>query len=167
MKAHAPRLSTRLLARVLACAACLSAPVSAQTITESIPMHALGTFEVKIQPQTADNPPAQASGLGRLSLDKRFQGDLEATGQGEMLASGDGTKSGAYVAIEKVTGTLHGRSGSFVMVHRALMVQGTPQEWTVVVVPDSGTGALEGLSGSMQIIIAGGKHSYDFNYTLK
>jgi len=167
MKAQALFLFTRLSARLLACAALLPVSVSAQTTTESFPMHALGTFEVKIQPQTADNPPAQASGLGRLSLDKLFQGDLEATGQGEMLVSGDGSKSGAYVAIEKITGTLHGRSGSFVMVHRALMVQGTPQEWTVVVVPDSGTGALEGLSGSMRILIAGGKHSYDFSYALE
>lgn len=148
-------------------AACLPAAASAQTTTESVPMHALGTFEVKVQPQTADNPQALASGLGRLSLDKLFHGDLEASGQGEMLASGDGTTSGAYVAIEKIAGTLHGRSGSFVMVHRALMVRGTPQEWTVTVVPDSGTGALEGLSGSMRIIIADGKHSYDFSYTLE
>jgi hypothetical protein len=152
---------------LLACTSCLPAAAAAQTDKESVPMHALGTFEVKVQPQTADNPPAQASGLGRLSLDKRFHGDLEASGQGEMLASGDGSKSGAYVALEKITGTLHGRSGSFVMVHRALMVQGTPQEWTVTVVPESGTGALEGLSGSMRIVIEGGKHSYDFSYTLK
>lgn len=129
-------------------------------------MHALGTFEVKVQPQTADNPPARASGLGRLSLDKLFHGDLEASGQGEMLASGDATTSGAYVALEKIAGTLHGRSGSFVMVHRALMVRGTPREWTVTVVPDSGTSALEGLSGSMRIAIADGKHSYDFSYAL-
>jgi hypothetical protein len=134
---------------------------------ETIAMQALGTFEVKVQPQNADNPPAQASGLGRLSLDKRFHGDLQANGQGEMLASGDGTRSGAYVALEKITGTLHGRSGSFVMVHRALMVRGTPQEWTVTVVPDSGTDALAGLSGSMRIVIEAGKHSYDFNYSLQ
>ncbi|WP_343042682.1 DUF3224 domain-containing protein [Pseudoxanthomonas sacheonensis] len=159
MKALAPLL--------LACTACLPAAASAQTVTESVPMHALGTFEVKIQPQTADNPPAQASGFGRLSLDKRFHGDLEATGQGEMLASGDGTASGAYVALEKITGTLHGRNGSFVMVHRALMVRGTPQEWTVTVVPESGTGALEGLSGSMRIVVEDGKHSYDFSYALE
>ena len=149
---------------LLACTACL--PAAAQTTTESVPMHALGTFEVKVQPRTADNPPAQASGLARLSLDKLFHGDLEASGQGEMLASGDGTASGAYVALEKITGTLHGRSGSFVMVHRALMVQGKPQEWTVTVVPESGTGALAGLSGSMRIVIEGGKHSYDFSYAL-
>lgn len=153
-------------ALLFACTAALPAAASAPTATESVPMHALGTFEVKLQAQTADNPPAQAAGLGRLSLDKVFHGDLQASGQGEMLAAGDGTTSGAYVAIEKITGTLHGRSGSFVMVHRALMVRGTPQEWTVAVVPDSGTGALQGLSGSMRIIIADGKHRYDFGYTL-
>lgn len=151
---------------LLACTASLPVAASAQTTTESMPMHALGTFEVKVQPQTADNPPARASGLGRLSLDKLFHGDLEASGQGEMLASGDATTSGAYVALEKIAGTLHGRSGSFVMVHRALMVRGTPREWTVTVVPDSGTSALEGLSGSMRIAIADGKHSYDFSYAL-
>jgi hypothetical protein len=139
---------------------------AAQTPKESVPMQATGTFDVKVAPQNPDNAPAQASGLARLSLDKQFHGDLEATGQGEMLASGDGTQSGAYVAIEKVAGSLHGHSGSFVLVHRALMVQGTPQEWTVVVVPDSGTGALRGISGSMRIEITEGKHFYRFDYAL-
>jgi hypothetical protein len=83
-----------------------------------------------------------------------------------MLAAGDGTQSGAYVAIEKVTGSLQGRIGSFLLVHRALMVKSTPQEWTVVVVPDSGTGALQGISGSMRIEITDGKHFYRFDYTL-
>jgi hypothetical protein len=129
-------------------------------------MHATGSFDVKVNPQTADNPEAQASALARLSLDKQFHGDLEATGHGEMLAAGDGSQSGAYVALEKVSGSLRGRHGSFVLVHRALMVQGTPQEWTVVVVPDSGTGELSGLGGAMQITIANGKHTYDFSYTL-
>ena len=129
-------------------------------------MHATGHFDVKVQPQTADNPQAAASGLGRLSLDKQFHGDLDATGQGEMLAAGDGTTSGAYVALEKVTGKLHGRSGSFVLVHRALMVDGAPQEWTVVVVPGSGNGELAGLAGALTITIADGRHSYDFGYTL-
>lgn len=129
-------------------------------------MQATGIFDVKVAPQNADNAPAQASGLARLSLDKRFHGALDATGQGEMLAAGDGTQSGAYVALEKVTGSLQGRSGSFHLVHRALMVQGTPQEWTVVVVPDSGTGDLQGISGSMRIEIADGKHFYHFDYRL-
>ena len=128
-------------------------------------MHATGHFDVKVQPQTADNPQAAASGLGRLSLDKQFHGDLEATSQGEMLATGDG-RSGAYVAMEKVSGTLHGRSGSFVLVHRALMVDGAPQEWTVAVVPGSGSGELPGLAGALTITIADGRHGYDFSYTL-
>ncbi|MEJ1095124.1 MULTISPECIES: DUF3224 domain-containing protein [unclassified Pseudoxanthomonas] len=139
---------------------------AAQTPKESFPMQASGTFDVKVVPQTPDNAPAQSSGVARLSLDKQFHGDLEATSQGEMLASGDGTQSGAYVAIEKVNGSLHGQGGSFVLVHRALMVQGTPQEWTVAVVPDSGTGALRGISGSMRIEITEGKHFYRFDYAL-
>ncbi|WP_368563949.1 DUF3224 domain-containing protein [Pseudoxanthomonas sp. UTMC 1351] len=139
---------------------------AAQTPKESFSMQAIGTFDVKVVPQSPDNAPAQASGVARLSLDKQFHGDLEATSQGEMLAAGDGTQSGAYVAIEKITGSLHGHSGSFALVHRALMVQGTPQEWTVVVVPDSGTGALRGISGSMRIEITEGKHFYQFDYVL-
>ncbi len=151
---------------LLAVAASLPAAALARTPTEPVPMHATGNFDVKIQPQTPDNPQARASGLGRLSLDKQFHGDLDATSQGEMLAAGDGTTSGAYVALEKVTGKLHGRSGSFVLVHRALMVGGTPREWTVTVVPESGTGELAGLDGAMTITIVDGKHGYDLSYTL-
>lgn len=129
-------------------------------------MHAEGTFDVKVTPQTADNPETEASGVARLSLSKQFHGELEATGMGEMLASGDGSQSGAYVAIEKVSGSLQGLRGTFVLVHRALMVGGTPQEWSVAVVPDSGSGQLQGLAGSMRITIAEGRHFYDFTYTL-
>lgn len=129
-------------------------------------MHATGHFDVTVTPQTPDNPQARASGLGRLSLDKQFHGDLDAASQGEMLAAGDGTTSGAYVALEKVSGKLHGRSGTFVLVHRALMVDGTPQEWTVAVVPGSGTGELAGLGGAMTITLADGKHGYDLDYIL-
>ncbi|MEZ0475266.1 DUF3224 domain-containing protein [Luteimonas sp. B3_2_R+30] len=153
-----------ILLLCLAGFALLSHPV--QPATEAATMHATGTFDVKVTPQVADNPPAQASGIGRLSLDKQFHGALEATGQGEMLASGDGAQSGAYVAIEKVTGSLQGRSGSFVLVHSAVLVQGVPQDWTVKVVPDSGTEQLRGLAGAMQITIADGEHSYDFRYSL-
>lgn len=128
-------------------------------------MHATGNFEVKVQSQAAANPQATASGLGRLSLDKQFHGDLDASGQGEMLAAGDGT-SGAYVAMEKISGTLHGRSGSFVLVHRSLMVGGMPQEWTVAVVPGTGSGELVGISGSLTITLVDGKHHYDFSYAL-
>lgn len=130
-------------------------------------MHANGRFDVKVQPQRPDNPQAQAAGLGRLSLDKQFHGALDARSQGEMLSSGDdATRSGAYVAIEKVDGALDGRRGSFVLMHHAVMVKGTPGNWAVEVVPDSGTGELAGLCGSMTITITGGEHFYDFEYTL-
>jgi hypothetical protein len=126
-----------------------------------------GTFEVKVAPQAADNPPAQAAALTRLSLDKHYRGPLEAIGQGEMLAAGDGgRKDGAYVAMERVTGTLYGRAGSFALVHRALMRDGTPEGWSVVVVPGSGTGELAGLEGSLRITIEHGTHFYDLDYTL-
>lgn len=133
---------------------------------ESLIMHASGSFDVKIEPQKADNPQAQAANLSRMSLDKQFHGTLAATSKGEMLAIGDGRQSGAYVAIEKVTGSLQGRSGSFALVHSAVMKQGVPENWSVAVVPDSGTEALAGLSGTMKITINDGKHLYDFHYTL-
>jgi hypothetical protein len=129
-------------------------------------MHAAGLFEVEVAPQAADHPAAKASGLARLSLDKRFSGALEATSAGEMLASGDGARSGAYVALEKVSGRLDGHAGSFVLMHRAVMFRGSPQDWSVTVVPDSATGALEGLTGSMTIRIEGGQHYYEFEYAL-
>lgn len=134
--------------------------------TESAMMHASGAFDVKINPQKPDNPEAEAANLSRLSFDKHFHGGLESTSKGEMLATGNGERSGAYVAIEKVSGSLHGRKGSFVLVHRAVMNDGAPQEWSVVVVPDSGTEQLAGLEGAMKITISDGKHYYDFQYTL-
>jgi hypothetical protein len=101
-----------------------------------------------------------------MSIDKRFHGDLEATSKGEMLMAGTAVEGSAgYVAIEIVSGTLQGRSGTFVLQHSGTMTRGAPQ-LTITVVPDSGTGQLLGLAGRMTIIIAGGKHSYDFEYTL-
>jgi hypothetical protein len=128
--------------------------------------HASGSFTVEVKPQTPDNPAAETSGVSRLSLQKQFQGDLEGTGQGEMLGAGDGKTSGGYVAMEKISGTLGGRKGSFVMIHRALMAGGVPTEWTIDVVPDSGTEELKGLSGSLKITVAEGKHTYEFAYSL-
>ena len=124
-----------------------------------------GTFVVKLKPQT----PAEGVGdptVGRLSIDKQFQGELEATGRGEMLAAGTDVKGSAgYVALERVVGTLHGREGSFALQHSGAMTRGTPQ-LVITVVPDSGTGQLVGLAGTMAITIADGKHSYDFEYTI-
>lgn len=126
---------------------------------------ASGTFEVQLAPIPAyDN--SEGSPLGRMSLDKKFVGDLEATSKGEMLMAGTQVKGSAgYVAIERVSGTLHGRSGAFVLQHSGTMTRGAPQ-LTVTVVPDSGTGQLVGLAGTLMINIAEGKHSYDFEYTL-
>jgi hypothetical protein len=142
----------------------LSGIASAQT--KMTTQHATGTFDVKITPQKPDNPPAEESKVGRMSIDKQFHGDLEATSKGEMLAVQTETKGSAgYVAMERVTGTLRGRKGSFVLQHSATMDRGKPS-LSVTVVPDSGTGELTGLTGSMKIIIETGKHSYQFDYTL-
>jgi hypothetical protein len=133
---------------------------------EPMNMQVKGQFDVKVMPQQADNDEARGAGISRLSLDKRFHGPLDASSQGEMLALGDGVEAGAYVAIERITGTLDGRSGSFALVHRALMNRGVPEHWSVLIVPDSGTGELAGIDGSMKIIIADGHHHYEFDYSL-
>lgn len=128
-------------------------------------MHARGSFEVSLKPLETYNKTPDSS-LGRMSIDKQFHGELEAVSQGEMLSAGSPVKGSAgYVAIERVSGTLNGRSGSFVLQHDATMTRGAPY-LNIIVVPDSGTGGLTGLSGNMNIIIADGKHSYDFEYSL-
>ena len=128
--------------------------------------HANGTFEVKVIPQKPDNKEAEASKIGRMSLDKQFHGDLEATSQGEMLGAMTEVKGSAgYVAMERVNGKLQGRSGAFVLQHSGTMTRGVPQ-MNVTVVPDSGTGDLTGIAGSMTIKIDEGKHSYEFEYSL-
>lgn len=128
-------------------------------------VHATGGFDVKVTPEALGDKAADAS-LGRMTLDKQFHGDLEGTGKGQMLTASTSVKgSGAYVAIERVTGTLRGRNGSFVLQHTGIMKHGIP-ELKIAVVPDSGTGQLTGLTGTMNIKIADGKHSYDFEYTL-
>lgn len=127
--------------------------------------HASGTFDVKLVPQSSDED-ADGTGLGRLSLDKQFHGDLSATSTGEMLSAGTSVKGSAgYVAIERVRGTLAGQSGTFILQHSGTMTRGKPQ-LTITVVPDSGTGSLEGISGTMTINIVNGKHFYEFDYTL-
>lgn len=128
--------------------------------------HATGPFDVKVSPLPLSGPSEEAT-LGRMSIEKQFHGDLEATGNGQMLTGSTEVKgSGVYVAVERVSGKLHGRTGTFALYHRGVMTRGEPQ-LEVTVVPDSGTGELVGLAGALQIIIAeGGKHSYDFAYTL-
>ncbi len=127
---------------------------------------AAGTFEVKLAPHPSGDASQDAS-LGRMTINKRFYGDLDATSQGEMLSAGTPVKGSAgYVAIEKVTGSLGGRAGAFVLQHSGVMTRGAPS-LSVTVVPDSGSGELTGLSGRMTIQIEAGKHSYEFEYTLE
>ena len=126
---------------------------------------ARGTFEVKLTPQPSDRQP-EDPGLGLMWLDKQFHGDLEATSCGQMLTAMTDVKGSAgYVAIERVSGTLRGRDGTFVLQHTGTMTRGAPG-LTVSVVPDSGTGELAGLSGAMTIIITDGKHSYELEYAV-
>jgi len=142
----------------------LSSPQNPQET--AVVHHATGSFDVKIEPQKPDNAPAEASGLGRMSIDKQFHGELEAASKGEMLSLlNRDIGSGGYVALEKVTGTLQGKTGSFALEHNATMERGKPF-LNIIVVPDSGTGELAGLAGTMKIRIEGGKHFYDFDYTL-
>ncbi len=125
-------------------------------------MTARGTFTVKTIPQ----PPDDTAGgpFGRLFLDKRFQGDLDATSKGQMLGARTAiADSGGYVALEQVAGALDGKHGSFMLLHKGTMRKGS-YVMDVTVVPDSGTDQLSGISGVMTIRIEGGRHSYEFEY---
>ena len=126
---------------------------------------AAGKFDVKLHPQPLADASSDAT-LGRLSIDKQWHGDLAGTSKGEMLSAVTAVKGSAgYVAIERVTATLHGRAGTFVLQHTGTMTRGEPQ-LSVTVVPDSGTGRLTGLTGQLAIKITGSDHSYEFDYTL-
>jgi hypothetical protein len=127
-------------------------------------MHAKGRFDVKLTPMPADHESSAA--VGRMTLDKQFHGDLDATSKGQMLAHRTSVQGSAgYVAMEIVTGTLQGRSGTFVFQHSGTLTRGDAK-LTLTVVPDSATGDLAGLVGSMAIVIANGDHSYAFDYSL-
>lgn len=159
----------------VACTALLAAmtapysPAQSQTTAEketTMTQQAAGAFDVKITPQSEDKAEGAAA-LGRMSLDKIFHGDLDATSRGEMLtAMGAVEGSAVYVAVERVKGTLHGRKGTFALVHKGTMAHGK-QQLTIDIVPDSGTEQLRGIEGSMTIRIeTGGKHFYELSYTL-
>ncbi len=124
--------------------------------------HARGTFDVKLTPQAGEDG-ADAS-IARMTIDKQFHGDLEGTSKGQMLAS-RAKGSGGYVGMEVFTGTLKGRKGSFALQHSGTMTPAA-QQLSVTVIPDSATGQLEGLAGTMKIKVDNGKHSYEFEYTL-
>ena len=126
---------------------------------------ARGPFDVKVTPQAPDSH-ADGTTIGRLTIDKQYRGDLDAAGTGVMLTGMTSVRgSAAYVAIERVTGTLAGRRGSFLLQHRGTMSRGA-QQLEISVVPDSGTDQLAGISGAMRIDISDGKHSYHFEYAL-
>lgn len=130
----------------------------------SMTPHVSGTFDVNLVPLAGE--PGSDPTLGRMSIDKQFHGDLEASSKGQMLMVQAEVKGSAgYVAIEKVSGTLQGRKGTFVLQHSGIMTRGVGQ-LLVTVVPDSGTGDLKDLAGKMTIDIRDGKHFYGFDYTL-
>jgi len=122
---------------------------------------AKGAFQVKLTPEKSDDY------IARMAIEKTFKGDLEAASSGQMLsATTEVQGSAGYVAMERVSGTLHGRHGTFLLQHGGTMERGKTQ-LVIHVVPDSGTGELAGLSGEMEIHVADGEHSYDFKYELK
>ncbi len=164
----------RLISLALAGGLAFARPLAAQgdvappeaTHEESVvTTRATGTFDVKLAPLAAyDTTPGTT--LGRMSVNKQFHGDLEGTSIGEMLMAGTAVKTSAgYVAVERVTATLKGKKGTFILQHSATMNRGAPN-LVITVVPDSGTDELTGLSGTMNIIIADGKHRYEFDYSL-
>jgi len=130
-----------------------------------MPNIAKGSFTVDLKP--LDDPGLLEAGIGRMSIDKRFEGDIVGTSRGQMTsAMGNVKGSAGYVALERVTATLAGRSGSFVFLHRGLMDRGTPS-LDIEVVPDSGTGELSGLKGRFKLQIVEGRHLYEFEYELE
>lgn len=129
-------------------------------------MKATGKFEVTLNPLDFYIQGMDGVNLGRMSIDKRFQGELQATSKGEMLSAMTAVKGSAgYVAIEQVSGSLSGKQGSFVLQHFGTMDRGS-NRLVLEVVPDSGTGDLSGLKGEMVINIENGQHYYEFDYEL-
>jgi hypothetical protein len=129
-------------------------------------LHARGAFDVKLTPRPDDTDPDKAS-IGRMSAVKQYHGDLDGIGTGDMLTAMTAVKDSAvYVAIERVTGTLKGRRGSFTLSHIGTMTRGA-QDLKIAIVPDSGTDQLTGIAGRMSITIdKDGRHFYDLEYTL-
>lgn len=141
-----------------------SPALNAIAAAEPVMRQAQGSFEVAMKPLAEDK--ADGSTLGRLSLDKTYHGALEATAKGEMLTVvSEVPGSAAYVATERVIGTLDGKAGGFALVHRGVM-RGQAQDLVIDIAPDSGVGALKGITGRLVITVVGGKHQYDLSYAL-
>lgn len=136
-----------------------------ETISKGQTMNAKGTFDVEVVPQANDG--GAGSLITGFVLDKEFHGDLKAVSKGRMLAAGTEIEgSGAYTAFEQVTGSLDGKTGTFILQHVGSMRKGE-YVMNVTVIPDSGTGELAGIVGTMKIIIEDGKHSYEFTYSFE
>ena len=155
-------------AAALVVAALLAAVPTTQTAAppkgHTVSKHAAGTFDVKIVPQKDDGLGDPT--VGRMSIDKVYHGDLVGTGLGQMLTGmGERKDSGVYVAVERVKGTLQGKDGSFAVHHTGIMNRGA-QSLVITIVPDSGTGELAGITGTMTITITDGKHLYTVDYEL-
>jgi len=128
-------------------------------------MRAKGEFDVRLVPQPPGDE-TEGSTPGRVTIEKEYRGDLVATSKGEMLTASTAIQGSAgYVAIERVTGRLGGRTGSFVLQHSGTLNRGEPR-LNISIVPDSGTGELTGAAGTMTVEVAGGKHFYEIEYTL-
>lgn len=164
------RLRPRLALGVALVLLSLALPSASAQVSGGVPssrskasMLARGTFDVKLTPYPADS--AADAAIGRMAIAKTFHGDLAGTSVGQMLAAMSPVEGSAgYVAFERVTGTLAGRKGSFVLQHSGSMNRGA-QSLTIAVVPDSGTGELVGLAGTMTIRITDGRHDYELEYT--
>jgi len=148
-------------------AASFESASSRQTIFEenAVTQRAVGSFDVKLSPQPVHDAATEV--LARRSIEKTFRGDLAGESRGEMLMAGTAVPNSAgYVAIERFTGTLGGRSGSFLLIHKGVMDRGGGPPLDISVIPDSGTGGLEGITGTMDISVEGGRHDYVLEYTL-
>jgi hypothetical protein len=160
-------LARHLICFVLALSAVAQTPAKKpEQKLAPMPTRVSGPFDVKVTAVAPDTEVGKAANLGRMTIDKRFHGPLEAVSKGEMIAvQGEVKGSAGYVAMERVTGTLNGKKGSFVLQHSATMDRGKPSLF-VTVVPDSGTDELKGITGWMNIVIEGTKHFYEFNFEL-
>lgn len=152
-------------AALLLAAALSAAPVQAQ---RTVMQHATGTFEVKITPEAQADAPAGGLPTSRMGIAKTFSGGMTGSAAGTMLAAG-APKPGApagYVAIDQFEGTVDGHEGGFLLLHRGTMTKAGGSDLSVVISPDTGTGALTGIAGTFSIEIRGGRHFYDLAYTL-
>lgn len=156
-----------LLVMMLAFAApgSIAGSPQSQAVASPAVRHAVGTFVVRITPLATDEAAPEGAYV-RMRLSKTFHGGLEGTAAGEMLATLDDGQSGVYLALERVTGVLDGRTGSFTLAHRGVMDRGAT-ELLITIVPGSGTGELAGIAGVFHLTMqADGAHRYDLEYTL-